>query len=264
MTFDFDLDPTTFELDLDLDLDDLLGPDAAGGIETGIMVRRYPRISPRLVAYERAEDFAAQLPDLDPDVRVHALVSGNFIFGDFLEALMVRTNYYAEKMLVATLSLGRENADSLHNLQRGGYVGSLALIVSDYWFAHERRREGGVPYILDTLGEAGNFRMAAAGLHTKITLIRTSCGRHLVIHGSANLRSSRNLEQFTIENDPELFAFHREWMEAILDRFAATRKSPRGDNLWQTLTEPTRKAASQAGEKAQPQPRNETPSVSRP
>lgn len=36
---------------------------------------------------------------------------------------------------------------------------------------------GGVPYIESTLGQDPNFFFAAAAVHTKITCIRTSCGR---------------------------------------------------------------------------------------
>lgn len=242
---DFDLDASTFDLSEDLDLDaDFAAPQ---DIDTRLHVRRYPRISQRRVKYEYAADLAAAMPDLPEGASVHALVAGNFIFGDFLEAYMVHTNFYAEEMIVATLSLGKENVDSLANLQNGGYVKNLSLLVSDYWFAHERRKEGGVPYIADTLGQDSNFRFAAAGVHTKISLIRTSCDKHLVLHGSANLRSSRNLEQFALENDRDLYEFHAAWIRPLLERFAVRKKSTRGGDLWQLVTGPTEKESSPTG-----------------
>lgn len=36
-----------------------------------------------------------------------------------------------------------------------------------------------------------------------------------VVEGSANMRSCNNLEQFTLTNDPELFEFHRRWIQSI-------------------------------------------------
>jgi hypothetical protein len=183
---------------------------------------------------------AAALPDLTEGQSFYAVVAGNFIFGDFIEALMVEKNYFAEEILIATLSLGKENVDSLRNLQEGGYVRRLGLIVSDFWYAHERRPAGGVPYIEKTLGGAG-FSFAAAGTHTKVTLIRTSCGRNLVLHGSANLRSSRNVEQFVIENNSDLHAFNHGWMSHLLEAFTATKKSIRGEALWQEVREQAKK-----------------------
>ena len=263
---DFDLD-TIGDIDLsDLEFDmagfDLTGPPVASAPATDtVVVRRYPRPHPHLVAYERAVDLVAALPSLEHDGdAVFALVSGNFIFGDLLEALVVDRNWLVTEMVVATLSLGKDNVDSLANLTRGGYVERLSLIVSDYWYAHERRAAGGVPYIMATLGGTG-FAFAAAGLHTKVTLIRTACGKELVLHGSANLRSSRNLEQVMIEHNPDLFAFNHRWTSTIVENFSITTKSQRGEKLWQTLQEPAKKQSSPTGEPARPPQPNATPNA---
>lgn len=256
---DLDLDESTFDLGADLDLD--LDFARSEEIDSRIHVRRFQRLSPRLVRYDNAADLAAALPELPDGAGVHALVSGNFIFGDFLEAWLVATNYYAEEMLVVTLSLGKENVDSLKNLMAGGYVGRMALLVSDYWFAHERRKNGGVPYIVDTLCPYDGFSFAAAGTHAKISLIRTSCGRHLVMHGSANLRSSRNMEQFGIDNDRDLYEFHAGWIRPLVERFAVTHKSIRGGCLWQQVTGQTEKENSPTGEKEEPRPAAEAPNA---
>lgn len=151
-----------------------------------------------------------------------------------IEALFEQHNYYASEMLIAMLSLSENNVDSLANIQRSGRVDKLGLLVSDYWYAHERRRDGGVPYITRTLGGEG-FAFAAAAVHTKIVLIKTLCGKRLVLHGSANLRSSRNVEQFTIVNDEMLYNFNAEWIGQTINNFCIDKKSLRGEKLWQTL-----------------------------
>jgi len=207
-----------------------------GDFETAVKteiapVMRYPRPPESMVMYERAEELASATPDLGPGECMYAIVSGNFIFGDYLEALMVEKNWYANKMTIATLSLGQENADSLKNLLKGGFVGSLTLIVSDYWYAHERRKEGGVPYLIENLGKY-DFTLAVAGIHTKIALVGTDCGKWLVMSGSANLRSSRNIEQFSIENNKSLYDFNMGWMSKIVDHYSAVKKSARGGKLW--------------------------------
>ncbi|MCK9172017.1 MAG: hypothetical protein M0O99_00855 [Desulfuromonas thiophila] len=238
-----DLDAPEFDLDaFDIDFefeglfqDSDLPPSSR--IKTKTLLRRYPRTPMHQVRYRNASDLARQTPDLQPNEAMHVLVAGAFIFGDYLEALMVEKNYYAEELLIATLSLGQENADSLHNLITGGYCDHISLIVSDYWYAHEvRGGKGGVAYLEKTFGD--RLKLAAAGCHTKVTLIRTRCGKHLVMHGSANLRSSQNIEQFVLENSQELYQFHREWMSRILDGYSTHRDRKRGDRLWQDLTEP--------------------------
>lgn len=237
---DFEFEFTEFDLPVEIDGFEFCKASKTAAVKTDLVkIKRYPR--PKTVKYEYAADLAKNIPDLDDCEAIFAVVSGNFIFGDFIESLMVEKNYFAEEIIVATLSLGQENVDSLKNIRDGDYVDEMALIVSDYWYAHERRKEGGVPYIMDMLG-GDKFRFAAAGLHTKITLIRTQCGKHLVLHGSANLRSSRNMEQVCIENNRDLYMFNREWTEKILTHFSATPKSLRGGKLWRKVQEQTKKA----------------------
>jgi len=230
--FDKCFDEFDFDIPFEIDGFEFDHGDFVTAVKTEIApVMRYPRPPESMVMYERAEELADATPDLGQGDCMYAIVSGNFIFGDYLEALMVRKNMFAREMTIATLSLGQENADSLKNLFEGGYVESLTLIVSDYWYAHERRKEGGVPYLIDNLGKY-DFRLAVAGIHTKIAIIRTECGKWLVMSGSANLRSSRNIEQFTIENNKTLYDFNMGWMGKIVEHYSAVKKSARGGKLW--------------------------------
>jgi hypothetical protein len=50
--------------------------------------------------------------------------------------------------------------------------------------------------------------------HAKVITIDTGAAQW-VIEGSANLRSSDNLEQITIYNDSELLAFHNDWIDYV-------------------------------------------------
>ncbi len=93
---------------------------------------------------------------------------------------MVERNWYAEEIFIATLSMSQENADSLANIFHGDYAREINLIVSDFWYAHERYKGGGIEYI-NQLMEGFNFSLSVAGLHTKIILIKTECGKHLVL-----------------------------------------------------------------------------------
>lgn len=228
---EMDFDMPEFELG-GFDIDE--APKSSAIKTQTINIKKYPR--PTVVKYERAADLAKNMPDLQENESVYSIVSGNFIFGDFIEALMVEKNYYAEELIIATLSLSQDNVDSLQNLLVGGYIKKMSLVVSDFWYAHERRKEVGVPYIIKKLG-CDKFEMAAAAIHTKITLIKTQCGKFLVMHGSANLRSSRNVEQFVVENNEMLYNFNKDWINSILDNFSITKKSIRGDKLWQILPE---------------------------
>lgn len=211
-----------FDLDLSLDMEDRHAMRFA-------KVKHYQ--APRTVKYDKAQEAARDIGLLDAGERVEMIVSGNFIAGDFIEAYLYEHELVADEILIATLSLSADNVDSLSNVKRR-LTGLMGLIVSDYFYAYERK--GGIEDIITRLA-GDDFVLAVAGVHTKITLIKTQCGRHLVIGGSANLRSSLNIEQITLDNSAALYAFHREWMAKILNDYHVRHKMLRREALWQLI-----------------------------
>jgi hypothetical protein len=140
------------------------------------------------VTYSNAAKLADDIGDLPVDFRAFVILDGRFIFGDLLEALIVNNNWLCEELTISTLSMSQNNVDSLANLINGGYLKSLNLIVSHYYFANERG--GLMPYLYDKLDINDVLQVAVASVHTKIAMIRTECGKKITIHGSANLRTS--------------------------------------------------------------------------
>lgn len=189
-------------------------------------------IPERYLKYSLAEDLAKEIPP-GKGMRVFVLIDGTFIAGDFIEAFMVQHNLHAKRISISTLSLSQNNVDSLKNLIDGDFVDEVNLIVSDYFFSHERR--GLVEYMQEVLDIDDKFQLAAAGSHCKITLIETHCGMKIVIHGSANLRSSSNIEHLCIEESPELFDFNQQVMDSIIETYKIINKPIRYKTLWQQV-----------------------------
>lgn len=237
-----------------IDLDGLL--ESAGGVEVdadGVDIdldglfddrlgnERYsrPRLNPyQHVDYEHAMAFAKDF-EFRKGMRVFAFVSGNFVFGDFLEALVDLGKIDVKRLGIQTLSMSQDNIDSLRNVLDSCEVEELSVVLSDYWYAHERGEL--VPYLYEQLDIGDGFSCAYASIHTKITTIETRAGNKLVIHGSANLRSSRNIEYFCIEQDDGLFDFVSEYQRRIVEAYNVVNhevkrhKSVRGGKLWQTV-----------------------------
>lgn len=220
---------------------DLSSFDFSAGLELDVESRYIKPPPPRQIKkknirYEYAVDFAKAL-DIGEGTRHMAIVSGNFIFGDFIEALFVEKNIHTKRLTVSTLSMSQENIDSLENLMNGGFVDRLDLIVSSYFYAHERGKSGLIPYIYKTLDIDDRFQLAAAGVHTKTVTFETAGGKCITMHGSANLRSSRSIEQVMIEEGRELMEFFEASYEPILKRWATVRKDLRADKLWEAMNE---------------------------
>ena len=174
--------------------------------------------------YEYAIDLARKI-DIGENSRTFSIVSGNFIFGDFIEALMFERNLHAEEIYIATLSMSENNVDSLVNIMQDGRCDKLNLIISHYFFSHERQNL--IPYIYKELDKGDKFQLAVCGSHSKIALIKCQ-DKHYVMHGSANLRSSNNLEQFEFEESEELYNFNRKYFEDIIEQYSTIKKAVGG------------------------------------
>lgn len=190
------------------------------------------------IKYSNALKLAKDIT-LDKGIRYNCIVAGNFIFGDFIEAFIVNNNAKCKDLTISTLSLDQNNVDSLANLLNGQFVDQLNLILSDYFYAHERKSL--IPYIYDKLDVDNRFQLASAGSHTKIAMFETLGGKKIVIHGSANLRSSSNIKQFVIEENPSLYDFWMEYHMNIIQEYKTINKdikrnkSLRGQKLWDII-----------------------------
>ena len=231
LDFDFDIgDVGGFDLE-DVNLSDFNLMDGYEE-ETRIMKPKLYALKRSQVMYDNACRLAEDLP-WEKGIRYDVIVSGNFIFGDFIEAFIVKNNAKVPRMTISTLSLSQDNVDSLVNLIVGGYVDELNLIVSAYFYSHERGSL--IPYIYQELDRDNRFQLAVAGIHTKTCHFETAGGKRIVIHGSANLRSSGNIEQFTIEENGELYGFYDEIYNEIINRYATIRKPIRKKQLWDVI-----------------------------
>ncbi|MBL0721876.1 MAG: hypothetical protein JJV88_04795 [Sulfurovum sp.] len=186
------------------------------------------------VKYKHADKFAEDIvKDVFNGDRIYSILAGNFIFGDIVEALMDNDReQYIEELTLSTLSMSIENVGSLKNLLNFGCVGKINLIISDYFFAHNRDI---VKFMYEELDVDDKFSLAVAGTHTKIILMRMRTGQKIVIHGSSNLRSSASLEQIMIETDEGLYDFNYEWHESILNKYSTINKSIRGNALFEIV-----------------------------
>jgi len=143
-------------------------------------------------------------------------------------------------MTISTLSMSENNVDSLKNLYLGDYLQELNIIVSDYFYTHERHDL--VDYMYKELDVENKFQLSVARVHTKICLVETECGKKIILHGSANLRTSKNVEQLMIECDPELFEFNSIWHKEIIEKYKTINKTVGARDLWQAGQAHTKKS----------------------
>jgi hypothetical protein len=192
-------------------------------------------IPAKKVLYENALEFVDSIKneDISIDSRIYAIVSGNFIFGDFIEAFIDAKNFNIKELTITTLSMSENNVDSLENLlHKWKYVKKLNLIISDYFYSHERNLL--IPYIYKKLDIENKFQLAICRTHMKICQFETIGQNKCVINGSANLRSSQCLEQITIEENKDLYDFNQKYFNIILEKYKSINKYSDLYNLLKT------------------------------
>ena len=180
-------------------------------------------LKPKCVKYKNAQKFAKEI---DIDCMTYALVTGSFVFGDFIEALVEAKDLKCSEIWLSTLGMGQNNIDSIGNLLYDYDVEKLNLIVSSYFVSKEHRDL--MPYLMQELSGL-NVDVAIAGIHAKIALIQAG-ERHIVINGSANLSSSSNVEQFTVVDNKELYEFNKGFFGKIMENY----------KIWDGITQKNR------------------------
>lgn len=235
MAFDIDLgDIGLFEVPK-ITVEGFEGAEAADGFElsdeedqttTRIWTRPVVR-RPQAVAYEYAEEFARAVA-LDGRTETFAFVSGNFVFGDFMEALVMLRGVDVRRMSIMTLSMSERNINSIRNIIDARGVERLDLALSAYWYANERGAGGLVGYLFEELDVEGlELHVAFAGIHCKTWAIETAGGGVVTMTGSANLRSSRNVEQVHVTPDRGVFEFVDGFTQSVIEAYDVVNQEQR-------------------------------------
>lgn len=156
-----------------------------------------------------ARELLAHLPATADD-RTHAVLRGDFVLCDIIPMLVAERGHCAH-LRIATLGLSAANADTLACLVERGTVWKLTLLVSLYFAQVDKA----TVFRAVTTRLDGLARLVVSRNHAKIICLPTTAGDSFVVEGSANLRSSDNIEQIVVTNDPETHAFHAAWIDQI-------------------------------------------------
>lgn len=230
LQLDLDLD-MALELDFDTDDFDIVDGETKPRPEKQRDVRILrPRIDVKElsqhVCFDNAKAFAKQI-DLTPGARTFAWVSGNFIFGDIVEALIVTRGVSVKRLYVSSLSISQENVDGLKNIMliMGDALEQLTLILSGWTYS--KHKFDLVPYMYQELDDPMNRVQIVFGRwHAKLITLETLHGHTITIHGSANLPSNNSIEQIMVEiDDKELHDFNARLMDAIADKYGTINQS---------------------------------------
>lgn len=169
----------------------------------------------RLVELRKGQAAADRIGALPaPGEVLHLLMDATFDGVDLLPAmlsLMAPAN--VPELHISTLSFNRRVMTRLLELIDAGSIGRCIFCCSALFQGKER------PLVEDLAREleSRGGRLTVERNHTKLMLLATSDGRHLVAEGSQNLRRCHCYEQVVISDDAALYHFYRRFIEGVMD-----------------------------------------------
>lgn len=184
--------------------------DAAKGIDGERAFRRQAEKRDFLnrLGVANAAKTLARLPE--PNETVHVLMSGNFAGWDWVRAVIdLASPAFVRHLAVATLGFNAENAHELLTLIDDRTIRGVDFLCSHYFKSTTPETFGPLEEALVKRGQ----RIRATRNHAKLILMQMSDGRSIVIDGSMNLRSCRNVEQVNITDSGELYLFYLDYIQ---------------------------------------------------
>ena len=118
-----------------------------------------------------------------------------------------------EELYVSTFRVGKKQFNIICNLIDCGKIDHATVITSDFQAIAENEKYDYFDYEQGKADEYG-ITFKTAHNHSKIICMKTT-NNFYVIETSSNLNENPKIEQFSLENDSKLYAFYREFMEAI-------------------------------------------------
>ena len=115
-----------------------------------------------------------------------------------------------EELICAFYRIGKKVIQEIKQLQDQDKINHIHFLVND-----------AVPkltpdcYNLLKGLETDKWILRLENNHTKIILMRTDKGNYYVIEGSGNLSINARIEQYSFDNNKELFMFHKNWITSL-------------------------------------------------
>lgn len=125
--------------------------------------------------------------------------------------------YFLASVYASTYSISRRVVEALQQMQQGGQIGEITLLISD---SMPKRNPTTIDVLNGVVAANPNFQVQYSWNHSKVTLIHIKLEEqefHLVLEGSGNWSENAQIEQYTLTNSPEVFHFFRGLFDANND-----------------------------------------------
>lgn len=122
-----------------------------------------------------------------------------------------------EEMYLAIYRINQPTVASLTELITDGKIKKANFIISNF-FQASKRPEKWANQLRAFSDMHPNCRHAYVNNHSKVLLLKTADGDHLVFEGSGNMSDNARIEQYLYENNEMIYNFHKEWMDEVIEK----------------------------------------------
>lgn len=145
-------------------------------------------------------------------------LTGRFVFADFITFLIRVNKLDVEELTITSLSGSEQIFLMFEGLIENCGVKKVNLLLSKYYLRTEKIKHTNTVNCLEQICQRKKeqFNVFYADLHAKNCLIRTKNGGFVSILGSANLKSSKNIEQMQIFENKQIYDFNYNFFKNLI------------------------------------------------
>ena len=142
---------------------------------------------------------------------IRFISAGGFSLISFIKYISETENI--KEMYVSSLTIGRKHMLILDNLFKTGKLGKISFVFCGI-FKQSNNSSYNYFDTFEKICKKNGWEYFQINNHSKILLMETD-KNYYVIETSSNLNENPKIEQFTFENDVELYNFYRDFFIAI-------------------------------------------------
>lgn len=200
--------------------DNFFFSDANGELETTekipIQVHKKKLKKLEMINILKREKFAKALPEFpEKDYSYHIVSNGDFDFFTVIPMLVEKHPAKRfDEFYGSTWTMNRGNVNTIFEMFDKNQIGNINILTGTYF----KRRESAVYAQLLNGILKREQKYKCFENHAKIALMGNhTTGDYIIIEGSANFTANPRAEQYVINNNKDLFLFHKNWMDTYLN-----------------------------------------------
>jgi hypothetical protein len=156
----------------------------------------------------RLDSLKEIMPDINKEESIHLISSDNF--GSIELFKLLNQKYSFNEILITTWSYNQDFIDFISTLNC-----NICFFVDK---SIKTRKSHLYAQLINLLDTRDNFQVKIHHmLHSKVTLL-TDGNIYLSVETSANYSNNQRIENYTITESKQLFIFHKNWMNEIIEK----------------------------------------------